>query len=142
MAMRKERKELKKEGTVKNKVEIRPAEIGKDAAQEQAWAVIPLGGAQQRVREGDTLTVNRVAEQPKQEFIINKVYLLFDGTELKVGQPEVLGAKVTFAVLQELRGDKIDVFKYKAKSRYRKRRGHRQELSRVKVLKIEWKGDH
>lgn len=138
MALRQGNKKLKKERVVKSKAEVKPTETGKAAAKELAWAVVLLGGTQWRVREGDTLTVNRVAEKPEQEFSVDKVYLLFDGKELKMGQPEVFGAKVTFAVLRELRGNKIDVFKYKAKSRYRKRKGHRQALSRVKVARISY----
>lgn len=124
MVMQREKKKPEKE------------KVGQEIAARRAWAVIPLGGNQRRVGEGDVLTVNRLAEKPGQKFKVTQVYLLFNGKEMKIGQPEVAGARVELEVLEERRGEKIDIFKYKAKSRYRKRRGHRQELSKVRVVKI------
>lgn len=125
----------KKEKTVKGKVKKVLHKVAV-AEQNPVWAVISLGGAQRRVREGDVFTVNRLAEEPRQKVTVDDVYLFSDGAALRVGQPKLAGVTVELEVMENLRGEKIDVFKYKAKARYRKRKGHRQELSRVKVLKF------
>jgi large subunit ribosomal protein L21 len=142
MVVRREKKKPEKEKTGQHRRGANVAKASQDVAEKRVWAVIPLGGTQRRVCEGDVLVVNRLAEKPGQKFKVTQVYLLFDGKGMKIGQPEVAGVKVELEVLEERRGEKIDIFKYKAKSRYRKRRGHRQALSKVKVLKIGWKENH
>lgn len=110
----------------------------KATAKPSVWAVVDLSGSQFKVTEGEELSIDRVETEKGKTFDVTKVYLLSDGSELKIGQPEVAGAKVTFEVLKDERGKKINVFKFKAKARYRKRHGHQADLSRIKVAKISW----
>ncbi len=100
------------------------------------YAVIQLLGKQHRVSEGDVLVVDRVEQQEKKKFDITDVLLVGEGDKVKIGQPLVKGAKVTLSVQDHGRSDKLRVATYKAKSRYRKVKGHRQPQSTLKVEKI------
>ena len=100
------------------------------------YAVIQLQGKQYRVAKGDTLLIDRVLENEKVKFDVTDVLLVADGDTITIGQPTVAKAKVTLSVQSHQRGEKIRVAKYKAKSRYRRVKGHRQEQSTVVVEKI------
>jgi large subunit ribosomal protein L21 len=100
------------------------------------YAVIQLLGKQHIVAEGDTLVVDKVSEEPKSKLEITDVLLVADGKEVTIGQPMVAKAKVTLAVQETKRGDKLRVATYKAKSRSRKVKGHRQLQSTLLVEKI------
>jgi large subunit ribosomal protein L21 len=100
------------------------------------YAVIQLQGKQYRVAEGQTLTVDRVATEPGQTFDTSDVLLLSDGKKVSVGTPLVKGSKVTLKVLETGKDEKVVVFKYKSKSKYRKTIGHRQRISNLEVVKI------
>lgn len=102
------------------------------------WAVVPFSGAQYKIEVGGIYLTNRVKEAVGSSFKVNDVYLLNVGNDVKIGQPTVPGVSVDVEVLENLRGEKIDVFKYKAKSRYRRMMGHRQDLSKVKVIGINY----
>ncbi|MBI2048412.1 MAG: 50S ribosomal protein L21 [Parcubacteria group bacterium] len=99
-------------------------------------AVIKTGGKQYLVKEGDVLSVEKLegkAEGAKVSF--DEVLLVDDGAT-KVGEPHVKGAKVAAEVLEADRGKKITVIKYKQKSRYFKKRGHRQPFTKVKITSV------
>lgn len=102
------------------------------------YAVVKAGGRQYRLTVGDTVKVDRRTEEPGQEVVLDQV-LLVGGTddEVKVGNPAVTGVTVRARVLEHGRGPKILVFKYKPKVNYRKRQGHRQDYTALKVLAIE-----
>ncbi len=100
------------------------------------YAIIQLQGKQHRVSEGDTFDVDRIVGADK-TVTVTDVLLVNTNGSIKLGQPLVKGATVTLNVVEELRGEKIRVFKYKSKSRYRRTRGHRQELTRVTVSAIK-----
>lgn len=100
------------------------------------YAVIQLLGKQYKVTVGDTLVVDRVPEKAKQKFEVTDVLMVVDGEKITLGQPLVAKAKVTLSVQEHSKGEKIRVAKYKAKSRYRRVKGHRQALSTLKVEKI------
>lgn len=100
------------------------------------YAIIQLQGKQYRVSEGDTFDVDRLAGEDK-KLTVSDVLLVNKDGKISLGQPLVAGASVTLEVKQELKGEKIRVFKYKSKSRYRKTRGHRQALTRVSVSAIK-----
>ncbi len=100
------------------------------------YAVIQLQGKQFRVSEADQLVVDRVTTEVGKTFDISEVLMVVDGDARQVGQPLVAGAKVQLKVIEHDRADKIRVFKYKSKSRYRRTMGHRQEQSTVAVVKI------
>lgn len=102
------------------------------------FAVIKTGGKQYKVAEGDTLKVEKLsgdfAKGDKVTF--DEVLLVDDGSSTKVGAPMVSGAKVEAVFEAAGRAQKIDVIKYRAKSNYYKKRGHRQPFSKVKITKI------
>ncbi|GIW07906.1 MAG: 50S ribosomal protein L21 [Dehalococcoidia bacterium] len=100
------------------------------------YAIVDAGGHQVKVRAGQVLDVDRRDLEPGATVEFEKVLLLADGPRVTVGQPTVAGAKVTGTVLREVKGEKIVVFKYKPKVRYRRRLGHRQRYTRVRIDSI------
>jgi large subunit ribosomal protein L21 len=100
------------------------------------YAVIETGGKQYRVSVGDNLSVERLVVDAGSDVTIDRVLLLGGNGATRVGTPVVAGATVTARVDDHFRGEKIVVFKYKAKKRYRRRMGHRQSLTRLTVTGI------
>ena len=98
------------------------------------FAVIKTGGKQYKVAEGDVLRVEKL-ETKEGEVVFDNVLLVVNG-EVKLGQPVVSGAKVTAKVLEEGKGEKKMVFRYKSKTRQHKKKGHRQPYTKVQILKI------
>lgn len=101
------------------------------------FAVIETGGKQFRVKEGDTLFVEKLPVEAGQTVELDRVLMVENNGELKVGTPNVDGAKVTLEVVRHGKGRKIIVFKYKAKKNYRRKQGHRQPFTEVVVKSIE-----
>lgn len=101
------------------------------------YAVIKTGGKQYRVAEGDVLNVEKLNAEAGSEVVFDEVPTVVNDADVKIGQPVVEGAKVTAKVVEQGKGEKILVFKYKAKSNYRKRQGHRQPFTKVEISKIE-----
>lgn len=99
------------------------------------YAIIRDRGMQYRVEEGQTLEVALLNAEPGSELVLGDV-LLVGGTETIVGVPVVEGAKVLATVLGAKKGEKIVVFRYKSKKRYRRRTGHRQNYTRVTISQI------
>lgn len=102
----------------------------------QRYAVVRVGGSQYLVREGDEIEVMRLTKPEGEKLVFDQVFLVKDQESVKVGGPTVEGAKVEAMVEKHFRGDKIRVATYKAKSRYRRVKGHRDELTKVKIEKI------
>ena len=101
------------------------------------YAIIRTGGKQYRVSEGDVLEVEKLNVQEGDEVVFDDVLTVVSDGDVKVGKPTVEGAKVTAKGAAQGKADKIFVFKYKAKSNYRKRQGHRQPFTRVEITSIE-----
>jgi len=99
------------------------------------YAVIQTGGKQYTVTEGDSIRVEKLDAEPGAVVDLDQV-LLIGGDETKVGTPLVEGAKVTAEVVKTGKGKKIIVFKYKAKKNYRKKQGHRQPYTELKITSI------
>lgn len=97
------------------------------------YAVIKTGGKQYKVAEGDVITVERLTTTPNETVTFSDVLLHVADGQPVFGQPTISGFTVTGKVLEHLRGEKIRVAKYKAKVRYRRVTGHRQELSKVQI---------
>ena len=97
------------------------------------YAVIETGGKQYRVQEGDVVTVEKLNVEAGQKIEFDKVLVLAGEEDLKVGTPYVEGAKVTGEVVENGKGKKVIIFKYKAKKDYRKKQGHRQPYTMVKI---------
>ena len=104
------------------------------------FAVIKSGGRQYKVTVGDKLEVNRLPHEDGKQIEIGEVLLVSDADTSLVGAPFVEGAKVLATVVGQKRGEKLIVFKYKSKKRYRHRRGHRQELTVLSIDDIISKG--
>lgn len=99
------------------------------------YAIVRDRGMQYRVEEGQALDIALLDAEPGSEIELGDV-LLIGGEQPRVGTPTVDGAKVVATVLGTTKGDKIVVFRYKNKKRYRRRTGHRQEYTRVSISKI------
>lgn len=97
------------------------------------YAIVEDGGKQFRLVEGETVDVDRYDAEIGEAVDLERVLLLRDGDEIKVGTPFVQGAKVQATVVSQVKGPKIIVFKYKPKKRYRVKRGHRQQYTRLRV---------
>ena len=100
------------------------------------YAVIEAGGRQYRASVGDELVVERLPYEVGTQVEIDEIYLLVDDESVTVGKPVVPGVKVKATVLEEFRGPKIRIFKYKPKERYRRRMGHRQTYMRLRIDEI------
>jgi large subunit ribosomal protein L21 len=103
------------------------------------YAVIRTGGKQYTVREGDTLDVEILPGEAGEQVELAEVLMLGevgDGTDITVGRPLIDGAKVVAEVVEHGKGKKIIVFKYKSKTRYRRKTGHRQRFTRLAIREI------
>jgi len=103
-----------------------------------SFAIIKTGGKQYKVAEGDKVLIEKLDLEEGKELDFKEILLTANGkTEnAKVGQPLVEGAKVHAKVLEQGRADKKIVFKYHSKTRYKKKKGHRQPFTKVEILKI------
>ena len=101
------------------------------------YAIIKTGGKQYRVSEGDVITIEKLDVAAEGTVSFDEVVTVVKDGDVKVGTPLVDGAKVTGTVLEHGKVKKILVFKYKAKSNYRRRQGHRQPFTKVRIEKIE-----
>ena len=99
------------------------------------YAIIRDRGMQYRVEEGQIVEVARLDAEPGSQVELGEV-LLIGGERTLVGAPLVAGAKVVAQVLGDIKGEKIVVFKYKNKKRYRRRTGHRQQYTRIAISQI------
>ncbi len=99
-------------------------------------AIVEISGHQHLVGLDQELKLDRQSLPVGEKFESNRVLLLSKEGGLKIGQPHIAGAKITFEVLADFKGPKIEVMKYKAKSRYRKHIGYRSHLTKVKVVDI------
>jgi large subunit ribosomal protein L21 len=100
------------------------------------YAVIQTGGKQYRVQPEEVIAVERLNAQVGDTVEFDSVLALGDA-EMTLGTPTVPGAKVVGTVLANERGRKVRVFKYKPKKHYKRTRGHRQELTRVRIDRIQ-----
>ena len=101
------------------------------------YAIIKTGGKQYKVAEGDVSIVEKLSAAEGDAVVFDEVLTVVNDGDVKVGKPVVEGAKVTGKVEAQGKDKKILVFKYKAKSNYRKRQGHRQPFTKVVIEKIE-----
>ena len=101
------------------------------------YAIIETGGKQYRVQEGDVLLIEKLPVAENETVVFDRVLAVKQGDEFRIGTPVVEGARVTGHVLGHGRSRKIIVFKYRAKVNYRRKRGHRQPFTRVKIDRIE-----
>ncbi|GAB4271362.1 MAG: 50S ribosomal protein L21 [Candidatus Promineifilaceae bacterium] len=100
------------------------------------YAIVESGGRQYRAEEGGTFSVEKLPYEVGEQIELENVLLLANGDDVQVGQPVVDGVKVKATVVDQYRGKKILVWKYKPKNRYRRRRGHRQYYTRLRIDEI------
>lgn len=105
------------------------------------YAIISIGGKQLKVREGDNIRVERLPGEVGDTIALEDVLLVHqDDGALAVGTPTVEGGVVTGSILGHGRGKKVVIFKHKRRKNYRRKQGHRQEYTAVKITSIDVKG--
>jgi large subunit ribosomal protein L21 len=100
------------------------------------YAIIKTGGKQYMVNEGDVLVVEKLDVEKGSKVMFEEVLAVGNNGELQVGSPVVAGAKVEATVVENGKTKKVIVFKYKPKKDYRKKQGHRQPFTKVRIDKI------
>ena len=95
------------------------------------YAVIRVKGRQYRVSEKEEILVDKAGDNPEAD-----VLLVVDGEKVSIGKPKAIGAKISLKKMEDLKGEKVTVIKFKAKSRYRKKIGFRPSYSRIVIEKI------
>ncbi len=100
------------------------------------YAVIATGGKQYRVSEGDVIRIETLPVEENEEITFDKVLLVADGDDVNIGAPYVEGGKVSATVNGHGRGKKIEIIKFKRRKHHRKRMGHRQNFTEVKITGI------
>jgi len=105
------------------------------------YAVVTSGGKQYKVIEGQILILDRIKAQIGTQYLLDKVLLTVDGDMIRIGSPYLDNASVTAKVLEQVKGKKIRVAKFKAKARYRKVQGFRPELTKVEIVALSAKFD-
>jgi large subunit ribosomal protein L21 len=100
------------------------------------YAIIRTGGHQYRVAPGDTIEVERLEAEPGSQVELGEVLMVSNDDGVQVGTPLVDGARVIATVLRQGKGKKLIVFKFKSKKRYRRKTGHRQNLTMLAIKEI------
>ncbi len=101
------------------------------------YAVIQTGGKQYRVAEGETLRVEKLPASPGDKLSFVPLLFADDGGNVQVGKPQVSGIKVEAEVLEQGLGKKLVIFKYKRRKSYRRKTGHRQPFTALKITSIK-----
>ena len=100
-------------------------------------AIIKTGGKQYKVTPKQKIRIEKIAGKEGDRITLEDVLLVADEKDIKIGQPKVQGAKVIGRILKQDRADKVIIFKYKPKKRYRVKRGHRQPFSLVEIEDVK-----
>ncbi len=100
------------------------------------YAIIRSGGKQYRAEVGATVDVDRLPQEVGETLEISDVLLVADGDDTRIGRPTVEGAAVTATVVDQFRGKKIIVYKYRQRTNYRRKQGHRQYCTRLRIEDI------
>jgi large subunit ribosomal protein L21 len=100
------------------------------------YAIVNINGVQTRVVPDEVLAVPLLEGEPGSSLTFDQVLMVADGDTLSVGRPYVKGASLTAEVIEHFRGPKLRIFKFKRRRDYRRRKGHRDELTRIRVTAI------
>jgi len=100
------------------------------------YAVVKTGGKQYRVSPGDSIEVEKLPHEVGEQVELEEVLLVANGSRTKIGRPVVKGAKVKATVTRQAKGRKVIIFKYRSSNRYRRHKGHRQHLTRLRIDEI------
>ena len=101
------------------------------------YAIIASGGKQYRVSQGDSVRVEKLDGEVGAKVVFDQVLMVGEGDAVKVGQPNVAGAKVEAEITDQNRAKKVVVFKFKQRKKYRRKQGHRQPYTELKVTEIK-----
>ena len=100
------------------------------------YAIVETGGKQQRVSVGDIISVEKVQGDPGASVEFDKVLALSSGDNMVVGRPYVENARVIASIISQERGKKVIIFKKKRRKNYKRTKGHRQYLTRLKIVEV------
>jgi large subunit ribosomal protein L21 len=100
------------------------------------YAIVNINGIQTRITPDEVINVPRLTGEPGAKLTFDQLLIVGDGSRIAVGQPYIKGASATLEVLEHLRGPKLRIFKFKRRREYRRRRGYRDELTRLRVTAI------
>lgn len=100
------------------------------------FAVVKTGGKQYMVKEGDVLDIEKIEGKKAEKAILDQVLLFATDSAVKVGTPTITGMKVEIEIVDQFKAKKVEIMKYKKKTGYRRKTGHRQNKTKVKILKI------
>jgi len=101
------------------------------------YAIVETGGKQYKVAIGDTVDVERLDAEIGEAVALDRVLMVSDQDDVRVGNPALEGAQVSATVMAQAKAPKVIVFKYRAKQRYRVKKGHRQEYTRLRIDAIQ-----
>ncbi len=101
------------------------------------YAVFESGGKQHRIQKGDVIRVEKLAAEMGETISFDQILLVGEGDSVKVGEPFVKGAQVVVEVVSQGRGEKITIIKFKRRKNYRRKQGHRQDYTAIRVLDIK-----
>ena len=101
------------------------------------YAIFTTGGQQFRAEEGVTIKVPLLAAEPGSKVTFDRVLLASDGKNIETGKPTVKGAKVTAEVVRHGKGKKIRIFRFARRTEYRRKAGHRQDFTEVKIADVK-----
>jgi large subunit ribosomal protein L21 len=102
----------------------------------EKYAIIETGGKQYKVKEQDTILVERIAPVENNQVVFDKVLLISNNGDVKIGTPYIENAKVTANVIGEEKAKKVIIFKYRRRKSSKTKKGHRQIYTKVKIEKI------
>jgi len=101
------------------------------------YAVVSTGGKQYKVQQGETLRIEKIAGEVGSRVTFDRVLMVADGENVRVGQPVLEQAAVQASIIEQDKAKKILVFKYKRRKRYRRKNGHRQPFTAIRIDGIE-----
>jgi large subunit ribosomal protein L21 len=97
------------------------------------YAIVATGGKQYKVREGEVLRIEKISGEVGSPVSFDQVLMVGDGESVNIGRPALEGAAVTARIVEQGKSKKVIVFKYKRRKRYRRKQGHRQSYTAVKI---------
>lgn len=100
------------------------------------YAVIKTGGKQHKVSQGDVISIEKIGGSKGETVVFDEVLMVSSGEDVKVGTPFLEGARVEGEIIDQMKADKINVFKMKRRKGFKKKTGHRQKLTRMKIKEI------
>jgi large subunit ribosomal protein L21 len=109
-----------------------------ETSQVTPFVVFQTGGKQYRVAPGDSLRIEKIYEEKNEGDSVEfeQVLMSFDGKETKIGAPYIKGAKISAEIVQHGKGKKLNIIRFRSKSNWHRRLGHRQRFTEVKIVKI------